>query len=117
MSRPELQQPKCTDTAKKKIEGFKSDTLNEVRGAIVAHKIVVVGMALNPHVKRARKALDAAGATHHYLGYGSYTGAWKERLAIKIWSGWPTFPQVFVDGQLVGGANEVEALIADGGLN
>ena len=117
MSRPELQQPKCTEAAKKKMEGFKSDILDEVRGALVAHKIVVVGMGLNPHVKRARKALDDVGATHHYLGYGSYTGGWKERLAIKMWSGWPTFPQVFVDGHLVGGANEIEALIANDGLN
>jgi hypothetical protein len=36
---------------------------------------------------------------HTYLEYGSYFSKWKERLAIKLWSGWPTFPQVFVDGR------------------
>jgi glutaredoxin-related protein len=31
-----------------------------------------------------------------------------------MWSGWPTFPQVFVKGALVGGAADLEAALADG---
>jgi glutaredoxin-related protein len=33
-----------------------------------------------------------------------------------LWTGWPTFPMVFVRGQLVGGAQDLEALIASGEL-
>ena len=33
-----------------------------------------------------------------------------------MWSGWPTLPMVFVKGQLVGGADELQALIASGVL-
>ena len=73
-------------------------------------------MAQNPFVKRARKALDAAGVAYRYLEYGSYFAAWKERLAIKMWSGWPTFPQVFVRGVLIGGADEAAKALADGSL-
>jgi monothiol glutaredoxin len=35
---------------------------------------------------------------------------------LKMWTGWPTFPMVFVKGVLVGGATDVEALIASGEL-
>ena len=41
---------------------------------------------------------------------------WKERLAIKMWSGWPTFPQIFVKGVLIGGNQELEACLKDGTL-
>jgi glutaredoxin-related protein len=33
-----------------------------------------------------------------------------------MWTGWPTFPMVFVKGVLVGGASELERLIASGEL-
>jgi len=31
-----------------------------------------------------------------------------------MWSGWPTFPMVFVKGSLVGGAQDLERLIKSG---
>jgi monothiol glutaredoxin len=88
----------------------------EVQQAIASHPVVVVGMRQNPYPKKARKALDAAGVAHHDLDYGSYFGDWQRRGALKMWCGWPTFPMVFVKGQLVGGAAEVQALIASGEL-
>ncbi|RMF12664.1 MAG: glutaredoxin [Candidatus Dadabacteria bacterium] len=74
-------------------------------------------MAVNPHVARARKALKRAGIEYHYLEYGDYFRQWRRRLAIKMWSGWPLFPMVFVNGVLVGGADETEALIRSGELD
>ena len=41
---------------------------------------------------------------------------WRERLAIKLWSGWPTFPQVFVKGALIGGFQELKGKLDDGSL-
>ena len=64
----------------------------------------------------ARRALAAAGVEHVYLEYGNYFGHWRRRNALKMWSGWPTFPMVFVKGVLVGGAAELERLIASGEL-
>jgi monothiol glutaredoxin len=95
---------------------FHSDVLREVREAVERDTIVVVGMAQNPFVKKVRQALTDAKLTFTYLEYGSYLGEWKKRLAIKIWSGWPTFPQVFVHGVLIGGNDETRAAIADGSL-
>ncbi len=48
--------------------------------------------------------------------YGSYLGEYRRRLALKMWTGWPTFPMVFVKGVLVGGAEDVAKLIASGEL-
>lgn len=95
---------------------FHSDVVQEVKNAVDKEAIVVVGMAQNPVVKKARKALDAAGLPYKYLEYGSYLSEWRRRLAIKLWSGWPTFPQVFVKGELLGGADQVERALADGSL-
>ena len=90
--------------------------VNEVQAAVAAHPVVVVGMAMNPMPKRARKSLDAAGVAHHYLEYGNYFNTWRDRNALKMWTGWPTFPMVFVRGVLVGGATDVDKLIASGEL-
>jgi glutaredoxin-related protein len=76
--------------------------------------VVVVGMAQNPFPRRARRALDAAGVPYHDLSYGSYFGSWRRRNALKMWTGWPTFPMVFVRGQLIGGAEDLERLLASG---
>jgi len=90
--------------------------VTEVQAAIAAHPVVVVGMGMNPMCGKARKALDAAGTTHHYLEYGNYFNTWRDRNALKMWTGWPTFPMVFMRGTLVGGASDVLKLIASGEL-
>lgn len=92
------------------------DIVDEVRAAVATHDVVVVGMAQNPFPRRARKALTAAGVAFHYLEYGSYFNTWRRRTALKMWTGWPTLPMVFVKGVLVGGAAEISALIASGEL-
>jgi glutaredoxin-related protein len=93
-----------------------ADIVAEVKAAIAANDVVVVGMRLNPAPRKARKALDAAGIPYKYLGYGSYFRLWRRRNALKMWTGWPTFPMVFVKGVLVGGASDVIRLIRNGEL-
>jgi monothiol glutaredoxin len=92
------------------------DIVEAVQAEVAAHDVVVVGMKQNPFPKKARKALDAAGIAFHYVEYGSYFSTWRPRTALKMWTGWPTFPMVFVKGTLIGGAQETIALIASGEL-
>ena len=99
-----------------KLATFHADVVDEVASAVAKHAVVVVGMAQNPHVKNVRKALDGAGVKFHYLEYGSYFSEWQKRLALKMWSGWPTFPMVFVKGELVGGEDLTKAAIERGEL-
>lgn len=38
------------------------------------------------------------------------------RNGLKMWTGWPAFPMVFVKGALVGGADDLARLHASGEL-
>ena len=116
MPRTILPESQIHPAVREKIANYRTDVLKEVQAAVAANDIVVVGMRMNPFPKKARKALDAAGIAHKYLEYGSYLGEWRRRLALKMWTGWPTFPMVFVKGVLVGGADDVARLIAKGEL-
>jgi glutaredoxin-related protein len=95
---------------------FHTDIVANVKTAVARDAVVVVGMAQNLHVKKTRKALQDAGIAFTYLEYGGYLSEWKKRLAIKLWTGWPTFPQVFVKGTLIGGAAATRGALADGSL-
>ena len=93
--------------AQQTISNNHNQTLEELESLIQKHDVVVVGMFLNPHVARAKRLLTQHSISFHYQEYGGYFSAWKQRLAIKMWSGWPTFPQVFVRQQLIGGASDL----------
>lgn len=85
--------------------------IEEIRQAIHKYPVVVVGMAQNPFVKKARRLLIERDVSFHYLEYGSYLSQWRNRLAIKMWSGFQTFPQIFVAGTLIGGFNDLQRLL------
>ena len=116
MPRPILPEAQIHPAVREKIASYRSNVLKEVQAAVAANDIVVVGMRMNPFPKKARKSLDAAGLAYQYLEYGSYLGEWRRRLALKMWTGWPTFPMVFVKGVLVGGAEDLAKLIEKGEL-
>lgn len=92
-------------------------TVSEIEAALSQHDIVVVGMRQNPYPKKARELLDAAGQRYHYMEYGSYLSEWKRRGAIKMWTGWQTFPMIFVKGQFIGGFSDLKNLLDSGELN
>jgi len=112
--RPTLELSAIAEPALARMKSFHPDIVANVKAAIAKERIVVIGMKQNPVVRRVRKVLAAAGYEFTYIEYGSYLTMWKERLAIKLWSGWPTYPQVFVRGKLVGGCAETEKALADG---
>jgi len=114
MLRAILPESQIHPAVREKIANYRSDTVKAVQAAVAANAIVVVGMRMNPFPKKARNALDAAGLAYEYLEYGSYLGEWRRRLALKMWTGWPTFPMVFVKGVLVGGAEDLARLIEKG---
>ena len=117
MPRPILDEAQIHTAIRDKVATNRVDIVDEVKAAIAAHAVVVVGMKQNPNPRRARKALTAHGTKFHYLEYGSYLNTWRRRTALKMWSGWPTFPMVFVKGVLVGGADDIEQLIKSGELD
>jgi glutaredoxin-related protein len=116
MSRHILDESRIHAAVRDKIAGYHADTVKEVMDAVAAHAVVVVGMRQNPNPKYARKLLDDNRIPYKYLEYGSYLSQWRRRSALKMWTGWPTFPMVFVKGTLVGGASDLVRLHASGEL-
>ena len=116
MPRTILDEAHLHPAIRERVVTLNADIVREAQDAIAANDIVVLGMAQNPFPKKARRLLDSAGLAYKYLEHGSYLGPWRRRNALKMWTGWPTFPMVFVKGVLVGGASELERLIASGEL-
>lgn len=102
-----LSDSEMTPGALSAIVNFHPKAVEEVINAIKDNEWVIVGMSQNPHVKKARKYLETRNIKYRYIEHGSYFSQWQIRLAIKLWSGWPTFPQVFHKGKLVGGASDL----------
>ena len=116
MPRSVLDESRLHPAIRESVANLHADIVHNVQSAVASNAVLVVGMRQNPMCSKARKALTAAGVAHHYLEYGSYFSDWRKRNALKMWTGWPTFPMVFVRGNLVGGATDVEKLIASGEL-
>lgn len=116
MPRPLLPPERLHPAIRDQAGAAHADLVAEVDRLSRAHPVLVVGMRANPFVGRARRALDAAGVAHHDLDIGGYLSEWRRRNALKLWTGWPTFPMVFVRGQMVGGAEDLGRLIASGEL-
>jgi glutaredoxin-related protein len=116
MPRPILAESSIHPAIREKIANHEQAIVREVQAAVAKHAVVVVGMGMNPFPKKACKALHSAGVPYQYLEYGNYFNTWRQRNALKLWTGWPTMPMVFVKGVLVGGANDLIALIDSGEL-
>jgi monothiol glutaredoxin len=116
MPRPILDELQIHPTIREKVASNRVAIVKEVQDAIAAHDIVIVGMAINPAPRKARKLLDAAGIPYKYMEYGSYFRDWRRRTALKMWTGWQTFPMIFVKGMFVGGASDMQKLLETGEL-
>lgn len=116
MSRSILDEAHIHPAIRDTIANNHADIVREVQAAVAQNDVVIVGMAQNPMPKKARKLLDRQNLGYKYLEYGSYLSEWRRRNALKMWTGWPTFPMVFVKGVLVGGANDLQKLAESGEL-
>jgi glutaredoxin-related protein len=117
MTRAILPDSRLHPAIRERVAALHSDVIHEMEAAIAANRVVVVGMAFNPFPAKARRLLDDTGVVHRYIEYGSYLSQWRRRNALKMWTGWPTFPMVFVKGVLVGGFTDLEKLAQSGELH
>ena len=111
-----LSEQRTHPALRERIANSHRDIIEAVEAAVRDEPVVVVGMAGNPFPRKARRLLDAQGTPYRYLSFGSYLSQWRRRNALKMWTGWPTFPMVFIKGTLIGGAEELTRLIASGEL-
>ena len=116
MPRSVLEESRLHPAIRERVATSQQSIVQDVQAAVAQHPVVVVGMAMNPFPKQARKQLDAAGVDYHYMEFGGYLKLWRQRNALKMWTGWPTFPMVFVKGTLIGGSDDLKKLLASGEL-
>ena len=116
MARPILDERHIHPAIRSKVSEHHQAIVQEVMATINGNDVVVVGMGLNPFPKQACKALDMIKQPYKYLEYGNYFNSWRKRNALKMWTGWPTFPMVFVKGTLIGGTEDLKAMITSGEL-
>lgn len=116
MGRSILDETQIHPAIRETIANNHADIVREVQAAVAANDIVIAGMAQNPFPKKVRKILEQKGLSFKYLEYGNYLSGWRRRNALKMWTGWPTFPMVFVKGVLVGGASDLQKLMDSGEL-
>lgn len=94
------------------------DVVDEIKATVATHPIVLF-MKGTPEFPtcgfsdRAAKALAAADAAFHAVNVLADPGM---RAGLPHYSNWPTFPQLFVLGEFIGGCDVVEDLHAAGEL-
>ena len=116
MPRQTLDPARLHPAIRERVANLHVDVVHNVQSAANSNPVLVVGMKGNPFCRKARRLLGEAGVPFKYLEYGSYLSQWRERSALKMWTGWPTLPMVFVKGSLVGGAEDLKRLIDSGEL-
>ena len=116
MTRKTLPRSRIHTAIKGRINDEHRDFIDEVERATLANDVVVVGMRWNPYPRQACDLLKAAGIQFNYIEHGSYFSGWRRRNALKMWTGWPTFPMVFVRGVLIGGYDDLKQLQISGEL-
>ncbi len=116
MPRPILEESRLHPAIREKVANRHADIVHNVQAAAASNQILVVGMWGNGMARKARLLLDRAGLAHQYLEFGGYLSQWRRRNALKMWTGWPTFPMVFVKGVLIGGHDDLKRLVDNGEL-
>ncbi|CFQ64954.1 glutaredoxin 3 [Yersinia frederiksenii] len=77
-------------------------------------KIEIYTKATCPYCHRAKALLNSKGAAFHEIAIDNDPAKREEMIAR---SGRTTVPQIFIDGQHIGGCDDLHALDARGGLD
>lgn len=94
--------------------------INEQIKAMLAEHPIVLFMKGTPEFpmcgfsSRAAQALGEAGAAFHAVNVLADP---QIRAALPHFANWPTFPQLFIQGELIGGCDIIEDLQSSGELS
>jgi monothiol glutaredoxin len=95
-----------------------SNTKETILKQLAENPIIIYmkGVPTEPECGFSAKAVDILNATGIRFAYVNVLKAPFIRDRLPSVSKWPTFPQIFVNGQLIGGADIIEAMDQDGSL-
>lgn len=96
------------------------DLLEGIRGLVEQNRVVLFmkGTVESPQCGFSRRAVELLDQ----VGYDTFTfvnvlQSQKARELVKVYSGWPTIPQLFIDGKFVGGCDLMVELFESGELH
>jgi len=95
------------------------DVMAEIKNEITANKVIVYmkGTPSFPMCGFSARTVEVLRAAGKPFAHVNILEDPEKRDAIKIYSNWPTLPQVYIDGEFVGGCDIVEELSASGELD
>lgn len=93
-------------------------TEEKIQKQLADHAIILYmkGIPTKPECGFSGKAVTLLNATHIPYAFVNVLAAPFIREKLPKMSHWPTFPQLFVKGELVGGCDIIETMINDGTL-
>lgn len=109
----QLQQQKTTS------DTTPSDTLNERLENLIKEQRIMIFMKGVPSAPRCGFSKKICAILDSYNApYGAFDILTDEevRHGLKEYSDWPTYPQLYIDGELVGGLDIVQEMVDDGEL-
>jgi monothiol glutaredoxin len=88
-------------------DASEAEIFKKIEAAVKSHRIFLFmkGVPTMPQCGFSNKVVQILSA--YNVEYGSFNvlDDLEVREAVKKYSNWPTFPQLYVDGELVGGAD------------
>jgi len=93
-------------------------TEEKIRNQLAANPIIIYmkGIPTNPQCGFSAKSVGLLNATHIPYAYVNVLEAPFIREKLPSISHWPTYPQLFVNGELVGGCDIIEEMSNTGSL-
>jgi monothiol glutaredoxin len=94
-------------------------TEDKIRQQLASNPIIIYmkGIPANPQCGFSAKAIDFLNKTGVAYAYVNVLEAPFIREKLPSISHWPTYPQLFVNGELVGGCDIIEAMANEGSLS
>ncbi|HWP94136.1 MAG TPA: Grx4 family monothiol glutaredoxin [Gammaproteobacteria bacterium] len=94
------------------------DVIERIKEQIASNRILIYmkGTPDFPQCGFSARAVQCLKAVGAEFGYVNVLEEPEIRARLKEYSNWPTFPQVFVNGELVGGCDIVVELYQSGEL-
>ena len=95
------------------------EIMNEIRDEIAANKVLVYmkGTPTFPMCGFSAATVEVLQDMGYPFKHVNVLEDQEKREAIKVYSNWPTIPQVYVNGKFIGGCDIVRELHASGALD
>lgn len=94
------------------------DTLTEIKNQIAANPVILYmkGSPAHPQCGFSKKAADILNSTGVEYAYVDILANPEIRATLPSYANWPTFPQLYIQGELIGGCDIMTELAQTGEL-